>query len=78
MTKEERKKKIEQILSIIKINPSICEGIPIKLWIISEIEPANPAWVHHCQQAVNWYFQEYGKKDTESLFSEFIKKQKLK
>ena len=76
MNQEERKAKIDEILSTIKDNPAICEGISPAMWIIAEAEPTNPAWLKVCQLAVDWHYQEYGKRDLESLFAQCIRQAK--
>lgn len=78
MNQEERKQMIDEILSAIKENPTISEGISPSMWIIAETDPTNPDWLNFCQRAVDWYYQEHGKRDTESIFAQCLRIAKRK
>ena len=53
MKTEERKQKIDEILSAIRENPVLFNGISPSMWIEVENNPANPEWLKICQKAVD-------------------------
>lgn len=77
MTAEERQQKIDAILSTIKEKANYPD-IPVRMWIVAETgkpgEPDFENWMQICTQYVDSYYQETGKRDTDSPFAKFVKK----
>ena len=77
MTEEERQQKIDTILGTIKEKVDYPD-IPVRMWIAAETgkpgEPDFEKWLQICTQYVDAYYKETGKRDTDSSFSEYVRK----
>lgn len=77
MNQEERQQKIDTILGEIKKQVEF-PYIPIHLWITgAKGKPGEPdfeKWLQICTQYVDAYYKETGKRDTDSLFVEYVRK----
>lgn len=47
--------------------------IPIDIWPDVENGDRLEEWIKLCKQGVDWYLQEYGEQDTDSIFAQFIR-----
>ena len=78
MNQEERRQKIDTIMSEIKRKGHLSDnGIPIELWIDAPYgkpgEPAFEEWLACCTEAVDDYYVMTGKRDTDSAFAEYVR-----
>lgn len=77
MNQEERQQKINAILGEIKKQVDFPQ-VPIHLWITGANgkpgEPDFEKWLQICTQYVDAYYKETGKRDTDSLFVEYVRK----
>ena len=77
MKQEERRQKIDGILSEVKKIRVSGNGIPIELWISAENEkPGDPGfeeWLACCTEAVDDYIAMTGKKDRDSVFAKYMR-----
>lgn len=76
MNQEERKQKIDAILGAVKKKAEF-PGISPELWIAAEQgktgEPEFEEWLRCCTQMVDAFQIEEGRKDTDSVFAEYVR-----
>ena len=76
MNQKERKQKIDAILGEVKKKAEF-PGISPELWIAAEEgkpgEPEFEEWLVCCTEVVDDYFAITGKKDRDSIFSQYVR-----
>lgn len=74
MNQEERKQKIDAILGRTQYGQN---SIPVELWLAAEEgkpgEPEFEEWLRCCTQMVDAHQIEEGRKDTDSVFAEYVR-----